>query len=612
MRKQFKKVLSMVLSAAMVLTLGSGLELKTADAADGLTVAGEFDAVISSNIDPEWKDVATSKVDFNGSDTATVNLKHEGSFAGANDKGELVFCVDVKGLAAAATASGNAIELTNFNVKLDGKDFTVDNSKLLTGDIENKGNYRIEIYNCWGSGTADNPPISVEDFKYDNSLEITAELEVVEAPEPTPTPVVTPKPTRNPDVTAAPRPTEVTSGTPDEILKSEGIHAYLFYQTSTWDCRNSYETVKFNKEYGPNYIKAGGVASYDGDEFQVADVKLDHDGEYTVSLGGIDLTNADNFTMLGISTDLDPETYPGVTASLSALQIDGTDVAEPDDSTLSSKSDAAFYTFMVANSYAQTDAATDEWKDEDETCPYFVSQLAMPEQSLSITFKIAGLEDALMDIDAGIYAQPDNGDAEKPDIGGATPTPAPGGNTPSPAPGGNTPAPGGNTPAPGGTSPSPTPAGNGGTGTTDAVVGAKVGASVTVGAFKLKVTKAATAKSAGTATVTGLSKSGKKAKALNVKASMKKGAASYKVNKLGKNAFKGAKATKITLSKSINSIPAGAFANCKALKTLTLNAKLKKVTKKAFKGCKKSIAVKGKGKKANVKLLKKSGYKKFK
>jgi hypothetical protein len=41
-----------------------------------------------------------------------------------------------------------------------------DNSKLLTGDIENKGNYRMEIYNQWGSGTKDNPGLDPNTFGF--------------------------------------------------------------------------------------------------------------------------------------------------------------------------------------------------------------------------------------------------------------------------------------------------------------------------------------------------------------------------------------------------------------------------------------------------------------
>ena len=113
----------------------------------------------------------------------------------------------------------------------------------------------------------------------------------------------------------------------------------------------------------------------------------------------------------------------------------------------------------------------------------------------------------------------------------------------------------------------------------------------------------------------GLSKAGKKASSLSAPATAKINGYNYKVTSIGKNAFKGANAKTISLSKNIKSIPAGAFANCKKLSTLKVKAKLTKVAKKAFKGCKKKIKVKGASKKitkANVKKLKKSGYKKFK
>lgn len=66
------------------------------------------------------------------------------------------------------------------------------------------------------------------------------------------------------------------------------------------------------------------------------------------------------------------------------------------------------------------------------------------------------------------------------------------------------------------------------------------------------------------------------------------------------------------MGKNVTTINKNAFAKCTKLTSLKANAKLKKVAKGAFKGCKKKIKVSGKSKKANVKLLKKSGYKKFK
>jgi hypothetical protein len=42
-------------------------------------------------------------------------------------------------------------------VTLDGKDVKFDANKLKYGDVEDNGNYRIELFNCWGSTRSDSP-----------------------------------------------------------------------------------------------------------------------------------------------------------------------------------------------------------------------------------------------------------------------------------------------------------------------------------------------------------------------------------------------------------------------------------------------------------------------
>ncbi|MDE6566941.1 MAG: cellulase family glycosylhydrolase, partial [Lachnospiraceae bacterium] len=144
---------------------------------------------------------------------------------------------------------------------------------------------------------------------------------------------------------------------------------------------------------------------------------------------------------------------------------------------------------------------------------------------------------------------------------------------------------------------------------------AKEGTEVVSGKLVYKVTKAATTKTSGKLTVTALSNAGKKAGSLSIPATATINGYKYKVTKLGNNLFKGAKAKSIVLGKNITAIPKGAFVNCKKLTTLTIKGKLKSVKKGAFKGCKKKIKIKGgnkKTRKANIKALKKSGFKKFK
>ena len=159
----------------------------------------------------------------------------------------------------------------------------------------------------------------------------------------------------------------------------------------------------------------------------------------------------------------------------------------------------------------------------------------------------------------------------------------------------------------------------------------------TSGKLKYKVTASAKKNVSGKVVVTGLSPSGKKASSINVKNKISRSGYSYKVTAISSSAFKNsAKLKKVTLGTNMKSIPQNsfsgckklasltapgvtkinqsAFRNCRALKKLTLQKKIS-VKKGAFKGCKRNIKVTGGSRKiikANVKKLKKCGYKKFK
>ena len=65
----------------------------------------------------------------------------------------------------------------------------------------------------------------------------------------------------------------------------------------------------------------------------------------------------------------------------------------------------------------------------------------------------------------------------------------------------------------------------------------------------------------------------------------------------------------------VTAIGTNAFKNCKKVKKISVGKNVKTIGKNAFKGCKKTIKVTAaskKAKKAQLKKLKKSGYKKFK
>ena len=410
--------------------------------------------------------------------------------------------------------------------------------------------------------------------------------------------------TEGPEVTPTPEPTDAPKAYDEALWATKGIHAYLSYQMDSWDYRNGYKPNAVGKQDTYDYIKASGNAA----EFKATDVLLTRDGEYTVAISGIDLSSATKYNLLSIATDLSAKTeenpdgaYADVKLSVTSLKVDGAEVAK--DLSLVQKADELYYYYPLIN----------KWNPDDKG-PLFektdAEDLAVPENSIEITFKITGLKAALNDLKEGTYKDPETGENVKNDTitkddidasEGALPTPS---EQPTVKPSEKPNV----TPAPT-NSPAPTKA------PTKAPKAPKKGNKVESGKVVYKVTKAATAKKAGTLAIVGLSKAGKKASSLSAPATAKINGYSYKVTSIGKNAFKGANAKTISLGKNIKSIPAGAFANCKKLSTLKVKAKLTKVAKKAFKGCKKTIKVKGASKKvtkANVKKLKKSGYKKFK
>ena len=410
--------------------------------------------------------------------------------------------------------------------------------------------------------------------------------------------------TEGPEVTPTPEPTDAPKAYDEALWATKGIHAYLAYQMDSWDYRNGYKPNAVGKQDTYDYIKASGNAA----EFKATDVLLTRDGEYTVAISGIDLSSATKYNLLSIATDLSAKTeenpdgaYADVKLSVTSLKVDGVEVAK--DLSLVQKADELYYYYPLIN----------KWNPDDKG-PLFektdAEDLAVPENSIEITFKVTGLKAALNDLKEGTYKDPETGENVKNDTitkddidasEGALPTPS---EQPTVKPSEKPNV----TPAPT-NSPAPTKA------PTKAPKAPKKGNKVESGKVVYKVTKAATAKKAGTLAIVGLSKAGKKASSLSAPATAKINGYSYKVTSIGKNAFKGANAKTISLGKNIKSIPAGAFANCKKLSTLKVKAKLTKVAKKAFKGCKKTIKVKGASKKvtkANVKKLKKSGYKKFK
>ena len=368
------------------------------------------------------------------------------------------------------------------------------------------------------------------------------------------------------------------------VWDNQGIHAYLAYQTTTWDYRNAYTPIRglSSGSHSWEYIHASG-AEVTAADTAVTDVKLTENGEYTVAIDGIDLSGANSFNMLSIATDIPLKDYSEIVVSNAVVKFDGVEL-EGSPFELVVKTDDKYYNFMLIN----------KWDGEIPVEDYPLGtinaneNLAMPQQGIEITFTISGLDIVLKEIEEGTYVNPEI-------VPETTPTPEVT-ETPDTT---ETSAPVSTNPATGGATVVPVP--------TDST--AVTNTTATVGKYKYSLTKEA---GKNTATITSLTKKDKKAKKLSVPATVKDSDGTvYTVNAIGKKAFSGAQARTITLPKNIKVISSQAFANCKKLNTLILKAKLDKVEKNAFKGCKKVIKVKGTAKKENIKKLKKSGYKKF-
>lgn len=109
--------------------------------------------------------------DVTGPGTYTAKAILDGEINGVN-----VFCVDIIGFAGFFGA--DAIENTEARIDkitIDGNNVPCDNDKIITGDIEGNGNYRIEIYNEYGAGTKDSQPIDISLMK-GSSVEVTFTL----------------------------------------------------------------------------------------------------------------------------------------------------------------------------------------------------------------------------------------------------------------------------------------------------------------------------------------------------------------------------------------------------------------------------------------------------
>lgn len=150
MRKQFKKALSMVLSAAMVLTLGSGFEVKQAKAENSVNITADFG--ISNGDIQYWgpgndanKGIETTPVTVTRDGEYTVTATFTSGAAITEDAFFQFFMVGLKGTGVDALG----LQVSDVKLSLDGTNITLPANINLT--TENDDEVRIVLANNWNS-----------------------------------------------------------------------------------------------------------------------------------------------------------------------------------------------------------------------------------------------------------------------------------------------------------------------------------------------------------------------------------------------------------------------------------------------------------------------------
>ena len=139
--------------------------------------------------DWNWSNLNTKITGGNGQDTVitgngtyTVSINKsdfsDGSMVENPANGAKVFGVDIQGICNTQKFDVSKMAISDVIVKCDGKEITTDQSKMYEGNIEGKGNYRLEIRNEWGYGygdfaTKDEFDEMNPDFTFEDSLSVT-------------------------------------------------------------------------------------------------------------------------------------------------------------------------------------------------------------------------------------------------------------------------------------------------------------------------------------------------------------------------------------------------------------------------------------------------------
>jgi hypothetical protein len=348
-------------------TIAVNFSLEVVDAASSSTEASTEQTAFLMFTDNDWAfgnwdtglESATTTVSGDGTYTVTLNATEVGGDGSTGANGAQVFCVDVVGLGASVTDI-NAISVSDVSILADGAEVALDASKLITGDIEENGNYRIEIYNAYGDTAADSP-IDQAAFTFANTLSVTFTLSGITYGE-----------------AAASDDGADADAAPVADVDLDGVyHAYLGIQTPAYSFRNAYDDETYG--YGTDYFNqiTGWVdneaVKMDG---TITDAEIAGNGTYTVSISGMnfdasEFDSQDYMNLIFLSTDI-PNTG-AITISDIVLNVDG---QTPSISPILSPDSVNYVNMLIQNI----------WNDDVKTIGYY----SVPPTEISITFTVSG------------------------------------------------------------------------------------------------------------------------------------------------------------------------------------------------------------------------------
>lgn len=432
-----------------------------------------------------------------------------------------------------------------------------------------------------------------------------------------------------------------------------GFSAYLGFQTDgVWayrdPCMSKNGLTNKDYKYETQCMLPAGKAEVEATDVTSVNQIMSAPGEYTVSISGIDLVNKTNvdkkgnvskattFNMLYVSTDI-PKSNAGVKCTNVTLKIDGQEIKTIKEAPCKPDSDPAYYDFMIADNYASNDGIDTSEIYYGSSTDSKTRLTILPTSSIEISYTIEGGDWSNLPLAGTLGMKFTDGDFTYKVTKAGSATTAGAVQIVGLSDAGKAKA----------TLEIPAvvkedkltkaeytvssiaasalrtvaaktvcfeesaitslPSGvfKGATALTTVKLGAKIKkipSSAFEGCKKLTTVKmAATVSSIGSKAFSGCT-------------SLKTFKASKSTKSIGSKAFEGCSAlTSVTLGSATKKIGSSAFTNCKKLSKLAVSQKVK-VSKNAFKGCKKTIKVSGKAanKKYTVEQIKKSGYSKVK